>query len=61
MFYKTSHYPMYTTKTTPYFYIKKKKKTYKKRESHCIHKARVIRLVLFYCVDLYYFIVNFVR
>ena len=28
MFYKTSHYPIYTTKTTPCFIKKKKKNNY---------------------------------
>ena len=65
---KTSHYPTYTTKTTPWFYLKKKtypkfllkKKHLQKKEFHCTRKARVMMLVLFYYVDIYYFIVKFV-
>ena len=46
MFYKTSHYPIYTTKTTPYskkkippqFPIKKKKS---KKKTHYMHETRV--------------------
>ena len=57
MFYKTSHYLIYTTKTTPcsykknypkFLFKKKNKINYlkKKREHHYMHKARVMRLVI---------------
>ena len=62
MFYKTSHYLMYTTKTTPMFLLKKlphvlKKKKKKKlpqvpkkkptkKEPHCKHKMRMMKLVI---------------
>ena len=47
MFYKSSHYPIYTTETTPCFYKKNKKKI-KKKATPCSKKKKTIVGVHFF-------------
>ena len=47
MFYKTFHYPIYTTKTTPCSLKKKKKKKKIYLRKRATYKARVMRLICF--------------